>query len=90
MPTTFAELGVPDTLVAVLDRQRIRIPRGAGGDDPRPAGRARRGGPGPHRVRQDPGLRHPGDRRGGEGRADPSAALVLAPTRELAEQMRRT
>ncbi len=88
--TTFEQLGVAPELVAVLHSQGITdtVP-GPGPDHSRRHRRPRRLRQGQDRVGQDPGLRPPpahADRRGGHpGRA--RAALVLVPTRELAEQV---
>ena len=90
-PRTFAELGLPAAIVDRLadpgDHDSHRRPEP---HDPRRVDRSRHPGPGPDRFRQDPGVRPSDGGTGGRGSAVVAGhprALVLAPTRELAQQV---
>src|SRR4029450_13305269 len=90
MTTSFAALGVPDDLVAVLDArgiddpfpiQTLTIPDGLAGRDV--CGRAHTG------SGKTPPVRIPLVARVPKGTPERPSALVLVPTRELAAQVRR-
>ena len=73
VPPTFADLGVPADLVAVLERARHHHPLPhPGRHAARRARRPRHLRPGPDRLRQDPGLR-PAPRRSTSARPGPAS-----------------